>query len=402
MNILVINCGSSSLKYQLRNTDSRSVTASGIIERIGDSIGRITHKFLPDQPAGTKEVEERPLADHAQAMRLMLSRLTQGSVTSLSDIDAIGHRVVQGGEYFSHPVLVDEKVIGLIESVMPLAPLHGSNLTGILQARELFPGTPNVAVFDTEFHQTIPRHAFLYPLPLHLYEELRIRKYGFHGTSHKYVTKAAAAHLGKKPDEVNLINIHLGNGCSMSAVRNGKCLDTTMGLTPLAGLMMGTRCGDIDPAVHAFLAKNKGLALEEIDAILNKFSGLYGICGHNDMRDVHQARGHGDENAQLAFEMFAYRVKTTIGAYRAIVGQTDALVFTAGIGENDSHVRAQACLGLESIGIVLDPQKNDIRASGIRSIHAKESQVQILIIPTDEELEIAEATALTVDQGITY
>ncbi|MCJ2164760.1 MULTISPECIES: acetate kinase [unclassified Pseudodesulfovibrio] len=397
MNILVINCGSSSLKYQLRDMETHSVTASGIVERIGESMGRIVHKSFPEKYPEARDLEELPILNHEAAMKLMVARLTNCVIQSPSEIDAIGHRVVQGGEHFSEPVLVDDEVIRLIDSVIPLAPLHGSNLTGIRQAMELFPGTPNVVVFDTEFHQTIPRHAHLYPIPMALYDDLKIRKYGFHGTSHKYVTKAAAAHLGKGADKVNLITIHLGNGCSMAAVRHGKCMDTTMGLTPLAGLMMGTRCGDIDPAVHAFLAKNKGYTLSEIDTLLNKSSGLLGICGYNDMRDIHQARDNGDQKAQLAFEMFAYRVKTTIGAYRAIVGRTDALVFTAGIGENDRYVRALACQGLESLGIKLDPNKNDSTAPGIRSIHADDSQVRILIIPTDEELEIAEATVQVVN-----
>lgn len=396
MNILVINCGSSSLKYQLLDMDTETIIATGVIERIGATMGSITQKSNPDKWPDAKDTEDILIPDHEAAMRLMVAKLTGedwGVISSLSEIDALGHRVVQGGEEFSHPVLIDESVIKSIRSYVPLAPLHNpANLTGIEIAMELFPGTPNVAVFDTEFHQTIPQKAFMYPIPMELYTGLKVRKYGFHGTSHKYVTKAAAAHLGKPVETINLITVHLGNGCSMAAVKNGQCVDTTMGLTPLAGLMMGTRCGDIDPAIHAFLAKNRGLSIREIDALLNKESGLNGICGMNDMRDIHAARENGDTNAQLAFEMFAYRVKTTIGAYLAIIGGADAIVFTAGIGENDEFVRAAACEGLEPLGITLDARKNAIRASGIRSIGVVGSSVSVLIIPTDEELEIAQAT----------
>ncbi len=396
MNILVINCGSSSLKYQLLDMDTETIIATGVIERIGATMGSITQKSNPDKWPDAKDTEDILIPDHEAAMRLMVAKLTGedwGVISSLSEIDALGHRVVQGGEEFSHPVLIDESVIKSIRSYVPLAPLHNpANLTGIEIAMELFPGTPNVAVFDTEFHQTIPQKAFMYPIPMELYTGLKVRKYGFHGTSHKYVTKAAAAHLGKPVEAINLITVHLGNGCSMAAVKNGQCVDTTMGLTPLAGLMMGTRCGDIDPAIHAFLAKNRGLSIREIDALLNKESGLNGICGMNDMRDIHAARENGDTNAQLAFEMFAYRVKTTIGAYLAIIGGADAIVFTAGIGENDEFVRAAACEGLEPLGITLDARKNAIRASGIRSIGVVGSSVSVLIIPTDEELEIAQAT----------
>jgi acetate kinase len=300
--------------------------------------------------------------------------------------------VVQGGESFSSPVLIDEGVMETIRENIPLAPLHKSNLTGMEVAAQLFPGTPGVAVFDTEFHQTMPKKAFLYPIPMELYNDLRIRKYGFHGTSHKYVTRAAAEFLGKPVDQVNLITVHLGNGCSMAAVENGRCVDTTMGLTPLAGLMMGTRSGDIDPAILPFLAQNTEMRLSDIDAMLNTRSGLMGVCGKSDMRDIHAARDAGDENAQLAFEMFAYRVRKTIGAYLAVLGRADAVVFTAGIGENDDAVRLAACQGLEGLGIAIDPAKNAERAPGIRAIHPESGQVAVLVVPTNEELEIARAT----------
>ena len=396
MKILVINCGSSSLKYQLLDMAQNTTIASGVIERIGEEMGTITQKSNPDKWPDAKSTEKLPIHNHEAAMRLMVEKLVGeewGVIDSLRDIDAIGHRVVQGAEVFCEPVLVDKSVVESIRDNIPLAPLHSpANLTGIERALELFPNTPNVVVFDTEFHQTIPQKAFMYPIPLNFYEDFKVRKYGFHGTSHKYVTRTAAAHLGKPVNEINLITIHLGNGCSMAAVKNGQCQDTTMGLTPLAGLMMGTRCGDIDPAIHAFIAKHKGMSLSEVDSMLNKQSGLSGICGMNDMRDIHAAREKGDQNAQLAFEMFAYRVKTTIGSYLAVLGKADAVVFTAGIGENDKHVRALACEGLEPLGIKLDQEKNSIRQPGVQSINAEDSPVAVLIVPTDEELEIAQAT----------
>jgi len=396
MNILVINCGSSSLKYQLLDMTGESVIATGVIERIGEALGSITQKSNPDKYPDAKSVEQLPIPNHEAAMRLMVDKLVGeewGVIGSLRDIDAVGHRVVQGGEDFSAPALVDTSVIRSIQANIPLAPLHNpANLTGIEIALELFHNTPNVAVFDTEFHQTIPQKAFMYPVPMELYTEFKVRKYGFHGTSHKYVTRTAAAHLGKPVDQADLITVHLGNGCSMAAVKQGRCVDTTMGLTPLAGLMMGTRCGDVDPAIHAFVAKHKQMGLSDVDAMLNKQSGLFGICGMNDMRDIHAARDKGDQAARLAFEMFAYRVKATIGAYLAVLGKADAIVFTAGIGENDDRVRAMACEGLEGLGIILDPKKNALREPGVRTISDRDSRVAVLIVPTDEELEIAQAT----------
>lgn len=401
MKILVINSGNASLKYQLIDMLEKTVITTGEIEHIGEPMGTITQKSFPHKWPDAKDVEQLPIQNHQDAMRLMVSRLVGeewGVIDSLKDIDAIGHRVVQGGEDFFHPVQVNEDVMQSIETNTPLAPQHNpANLTGIRAALDLFPDTPNVAVFDTEFHQTIPQKAFMYPVPMELYTDLRVRKYGFHGTSHKYVTKTAAAHLGKPAGEVNLITIHLGNGCSMAAVKNGQCMDTTMGLTPLAGLMMDTRCGDIDPALYAFLARNKDMTLSEIDALLNKQSGLFGICGMHDMCDIHQACDKGDPNAQLALEMFAYRVKNTIGAYLAVIGHADALVFTAGIGENDEVVRALSCEGLEGLGIILDPERNAERKPGVRAISADGSPVSVLIVPTNEELEIAQATAEVVD-----
>ncbi|WP_272701404.1 acetate kinase [Desulfovibrio sp. Fe33] len=400
MKILVINSGSSSLKYQLIDMADDRVMASGLIERIGEEIGSITQKSNPDKWPDAKSVEHLPILNHKEAMGLMVSKLTGeewGVIDSLRDIDAVGHRVVQGGESFSTPVLVDADVVETIRDNIPLAPLHAANLVGIEAALELFPGTPNVTVFDTEFHQTMPPKAFMYPVPTDLYEDLKIRKYGFHGTSHKYVTREAAAFLGKPVDEVDLITAHLGNGCSMAAVKNGRCVDTTMGLTPLAGLMMGTRSGDVDPALFPFITKHRNMSVLEVDTMLNKQSGLLGISGLNDMRDVHAARQKGNKKAQLAFEMFAYRVKAQIGSYLAVLGRADAVVFTAGIGENDAFVRAAACEGLEGLGIRLSAERNETRAPGVRRISTDDSPVNVLVIPTNEELEIAHATKALVD-----
>jgi acetate kinase len=401
MHILVINSGSSSLKYQLLDMAGDRVMASGLIERIGEEMGSITQKSNPDKWPDAKSVEHKAIPDHRAAMGLMVDKLIGedwGVIGSLTDIDAVGHRVVQGGESFSAPVLVDADVVETIRANVPLAPLHAANLVGIEAALELFPGTPNVTVFDTEFHQTMPPKAFLYPVPMDLYEELKIRKYGFHGTSHKFVTREAAKFLGKPVDEIDLITAHLGNGCSMAAVKNGRCADTTMGLTPLAGLMMGTRSGDVDPALFPFIARHKKMSVTEVDTLLNKQSGLLGVCGLNDMRDVHAARERGEEKAQLAFEMFAYRVKARIGAYLAVLGRADAVVFTAGIGENDAFVRAEACKGLEGLGIKLSPERNERREPGVRRISTDDSPVAVLVVPTDEELEIAHATMTLVEK----
>ncbi len=394
MKILVINCGSSSLKYQLRDMERETVIASGLVERIGQENGSISQKnYVGGEEKKLSEII--PVANHDIAMELVADKLTNeewGVITSLEEIDAIGHRVVQGGDEFQQPVLITAEIKETIRSFVPLAPLHNpAHLMGIDAAAKLLPEVPSVAVFDTEFHQTMPEKAFMYPLPKALYEEFRIRKYGFHGTSHKYVTRLAAEHLGKSVDEVNLITLHLGNGCSMAAVRNGKCVDTTMGMTPLAGLMMGSRSGDIDPAIISFLSENRGDAVADIDKMLNKESGLIGICGMSDMRDIHEAREQGNADAELAFDMFTYRIKKTVGSYFAALGDVDAVVFTAGIGENDEFVRAAVCENMEKLGLVLNVKENDIRKPGLREIQSVESELPILIVPTDEELEIAQA-----------
>lgn len=400
MNVLVLNSGSSSLKYKLfaiTPGEDPVVLAAGLAERIGEAGSRLAHTLDPDGPGQARVVREAPLADHAAALHLAIGLLVAegtGAVAGREDIHAVGHRVVHGGETFSAPVRVDEGVIAAIRAVEPLAPLHNpANRTGISAALELFPGAPQVAVFDTAFFAHMDRESFLYPLPYGLYAELGLRKYGFHGTSHRFVSRAAAAMLGKSPDEASLITAHLGNGCSMAAVRRGRAVDTSLGLTPMAGLMMGTRCGDIDPAIPAFIARSQGLDLAAVDRLLNSESGLKGVCGVNDMRDVHARRAAGDERAELALDMFAYRVKRFIGAYLAVVGPCDAVAFTAGIGENDPEVRARCVAGLEHLGLALDPVKNRAAVGGLAGdIAAPHSPVRILVVPTNEELEIARQT----------
>ncbi|PKN43165.1 MAG: acetate kinase [Deltaproteobacteria bacterium HGW-Deltaproteobacteria-18] len=396
MKIFVVNSGSSSLKYQLLDMDNGAVMATGLVERIGDAMGKVSQKSWPGTEREAEVDREVAFPDHRAAMHTVVDLVTgadTGVIASSSEIDAIGHRVVQGGETLFKSTLIDDDVVEKIRENCHLSPLHNpANLVGIEVARELFAGVPQVAVFDTEFHQTMPAEAFMYPIPYELYEELKIRRYGFHGTSHRYVAQQAAAMLGKAEDEVNLVTLHLGNGCSMAAVRGGKCIDTSMGLTPLAGVMMGTRSGDIDPAILPFLMKEKGLSMDEVDSILNKQSGLKGICGMNDMRDIHSAAEKGDKKAALAVDMFVYRIKKYIGAYYAVTGPLDALVFTAGIGENDEIVRARVCANLEHLGISIDPARNAGRKKVATAVQADGSKVAILVIPTNEELAIAKAT----------
>ena len=316
-----------------------------------------------------------------------------GVIRDKSEITAVGHRVVHGGEAFKAPTIVDEGVIAAIKKNIPLAPLHNPpNLTGIEVARNIFPDSPQVAVFDTAFHQTIPQRAFLYALPYELYEKHGVRRYGFHGTSHSYVAEKAACYLGQPLDKLNLITIHLGNGASIAAIKNGRCIDTSMGMTPLEGLVMGTRSGDVDPALPFFLAGHLEMTLDEIDEILNKESGLKGICGTNDMREVLKKKSSGDEPANIALEVYVYRIKKHIGAYLAILESLDGLIFTAGIGENSPDVRELCCRGLSRYGIEIDPEKNRAGQTGIREINSAGSRVKILVIPTNEELKIAQET----------
>lgn len=392
MRVLIINSGSSSIKFQLLDMADESVLATGLVERIGETEGLLQCTIKPGTRQENKEKLHRKIADHQDGMRLAVSLLTdpkKGVIKDLTDIDAIGHRVVHGGEDVRRPTLITDALVAVIERNSPLAPLHNpANLDGIKVARELFPGIPQVAVFDTAFHQSIPARAFLYALPYEMYEQHRIRKYGFHGTSHKFVACECARLLSKPLEQCNLITIHLGNGCSMTAIEKGLSIDTTLGMTPLEGLVMGTRSGDLDPAIHSFLARNLGMDIEAIDRMLNKDSGLKGLCGMNDMRDIHAAIAEGNEHARLALEVQTYRNRKYIGAYLAVLGHVDALVFTAGIGENDAIVREKSLAGLEQFGIVLDAEANSRRQKGPVKISSADSLVQIWIIPTNEELAI--------------
>ena len=397
MKILVINAGSSSCKYQLLEMDTHAVLCSGLAERIGQDEGRLTHKIAPDTDKEEKIVRTAHFPTHVQAMELVISLLTdaeKGVIKDKSEIAGIGHRVLHGGEAVSDPVLVDERVKEIVRECSVLGPLHNpANLMGIEVAEKLFPGVPNVGVFDTEFGMGMPKEAFMYALPYELYEDLRIRRYGFHGTSHKYIAGATAKYLGKPLNELRSITMHLGNGSSMSCVKNGKCFDTSMGLTPLEGLIMGTRCGSIDPAIVPFVMEKKGLTSEQMDTLMNKKSGLLGLCGFTDMRDVHAEVEKGNERAALALHMLTRSIKKILGSYYFLLdGNVDALVFTAGIGENDDIVRAEVCAGLEHMGIKIDAKENGTRKPGARAISTPDSTVPVLIIPTNEELQIAMAT----------
>ena len=397
MKVLVVNAGSSSCKYQLIELAGSSVKVlcAGLAERIGLDRGRITHRIDPDGPTAEKIVRERPFPTHKEAIELVVSLLTdpeKGVIRSRDELYAIGHRAVHGGEAMTEPVLVDDRVKQVIEDCTPLGPLHNPpNLAGIRVCEDLFPGIPNVAVFDTEFGTGMPEESYMYALPYEYYERLGVRRYGFHGTSHKYIAKAAAKYLGKPLRELNAITLHLGNGSSISCVKNGKCLDTSMGLTPLEGLVMGTRCGSIDPAIVPFIMEKDGLTPAEMDTLMNKKSGLAGVCGFTDMRDVHAAREKGDKRAELAFRLLVHSIKKILGAYFfELGGKVDAITFTAGIGENDNLCRAAVVEGLEAIGFKLDEKENNTRKPGARTISAPDSRFPILVIPTNEELQIAE------------
>lgn len=397
MKIFVLNAGSSSCKYQLFDMDDKSVLCSGIVERIGEEKGKLTHKVAPGSENEEQVCIEKYFPTHTESMENIIELLLDkkiGVIKDKSEVSAIGHRLLHGGEEISSPVIIDDWVKSVVRKCFRLGPLHNpANLMGVEVAEKLFPKTPNVGIFDTEFGMAMPQEAFMYALPYEYYEELKIRRYGFHGTSHKYVTKTTAKFLNKPLAELNCINMHLGNGSSMTAVKNGVCIDTSMGLTPLEGLVMGTRCGSIDPAIVPFIMEEKGLDTKQIDTILNKKSGLLGICGTNDMRDVHKQRLDGDTKAQLAFDMLVRSIRKVLGSYFFLLdANVDAIVFTAGIGENDEYCRAGVCSNLESLGIKMDISENSIRKSGPRSLSLPDSKVQILIIPTNEELQIAETT----------
>jgi len=400
--ILVINSGSSSLKFKLFVLPDLIVSASGLVERIGDE-NSVAHLSHVDSSGieNTKELERsEAVPDHRQAIRLMIEMLREsGALTDLGELAGIGHRVVHGGEAFKEPVRIDESVISAIDELVPLAPLHNpANLMGIRVVMEQAAHIPQIAVFDTAFHQSIPEHAYLYALPYELYERQKVRRYGFHGTSHSYVARQAALYLGKPIDELNIITLHLGNGASAAAISGGKSIDTSMGMTPLEGLVMGTRSGDLDPAILLYLGREGGLDMDAIDALLNKQSGLKGICGENDMRTISEAAERGDSRARLALTMFCYRIRKYIGAYMAALGGVDCIVFTGGIGENRANVRQMSCQGMESLGIVLDEEKNNIYQQEIQEIQSADSRVSLLVIPTDEEYEIASQTLQVINK----
>ena len=393
MKVLVINAGSSSCKYQLLEMDTETVLASGLAERIGQGMGKLTHKIAPDTDHEEKIVRESAFPTHVEAMELVIALLTdpeKGVIKDKSEIYAIGHRVLHGGESITETVKVDENVKQIIRDCFPLGPLHNpANLMGIEVAEKLFPGVPNVAVFDTEFGMAMPQEAYMYGLPYEIYEEMHIRRYGFHGTSHKYVSQRAADMLGKPIEQLKLISCHLGNGSSVTAIDGGKSIDTSMGFTPLAGLPMGTRSGDIDAGILEYLMNKYGMDITEMLTILNKKSGVMGVSGvSSDFRDLEEAFKEGNERAGLAVDMFNYGVKKLIGAYAAAMGGVDAIIFTAGVGENSASQRMAIASDLEFMGVKMDEDANKVRGEE-RVISAPDSKVTVLLIPTNEELMIA-------------
>lgn len=396
MKVLVINAGSSSLKYQLIDVDTKDVIAKGLVDRIGISDSNVIYK-----PAMGKTgfAVVRDVKDHTEAIRLVIDAMldpVNGVIKSMDEIDAVGHRVVHGGEKFTAPVLINDAVMETIETLTDLAPLHNSaNMMGIRACREIMPNAPMVAVFDTAFHQTMPAEAYIYALPYEAYTDNMVRRYGFHGTSHNYVSKVAVEMLGKPAEETKIVTCHLGNGSSIAAVKGGKCIDTSMGLTPLEGVPMGTRCGDIDPAIVLYLMKKLNLNVNEMDAYLNKKSGVLGISGvSSDMRDIEAAAKQGNERAELALATLAYKVKKYIGAYVAAMDGVDAIVFTAGVGENAANIRERIISGLGYLGVVPDYELNSNCPRGQNvEISKPESSVKVFVIPTDEEMMIATQTA---------
>lgn len=392
MKILVINTGSSSLKYQLIDMENETVLAKGLCDRIG-----LEHSFLKQTRLGGEAVViEKDLYNHKLAIQEVINALTDskiGVISNMSEISAVGHRVVHGGDKFSDSVIIDSNVKKAIEDCIDIAPLHNPpNVVGIEACQQIMPNIPMVAVFDTAFHQTMPDYAYIYALPYEIYEKYRIRKYGFHGTSHKYVAERAAAILNKPIEELKLISCHLGNGASICAVKGGKSIDTSMGFTPLQGLCMGTRSGTIDPEVITYLMDKENMSVKDIKDFLNKKSGVLGVSGiSSDFRDIHEAADSGNKRAALAIEIFSYRVKRSIGDYAAVLGGVDAIIFTAGIGENNSIVREKVMANMEYLGVSIDAEKNKIRGKEI-DISTPDARVRTLVIPTNEELAIARET----------
>lgn len=391
MIVLVVNCGSSSLKYQLINMDNEEVMAKGLVEKIGLPDSQLTHKWN-----GQKKEIKQSIPDHQVAVKLVLDILTDaecGVIKSMDAIDAVGHRVVHGGEEFAASTLITDEVMKALEKCSAMAPLHNPpNIIGINACKAIMPGVPQVGVFDTAFHQTMPAKAFMYGLPYELYKEDHIRRYGFHGTSHRYVAGEVAKVMGIPVEKLRIINCHLGNGSSLAAIKYGKCVDTTMGFTPLAGVLMGTRCGDIDPAIVLNVMDNHHLSTKEMDTLMNKKSGVLGISGvSSDFRDLGQAAAEGNERAQLALDMFHYQVRKEIGAFAAAMGGVDVITFTAGVGENGIEDRAAIAEGLEYLGAKLDPQRNNVRGKDAL-ISTDDSTVKMYVIPTNEEIMIARDT----------
>lgn len=393
MNILVINCGSSSLKYQLIDSDTEKVLAKGLCERIGIDGSAITH-----QPAGGEKVtSEVDMPNHTAAVKYVIEKLVDpkvGVVSSLDEIGAVGHRIVHGGEKFASSVVIDDEVMKAVEECNDLAPLHNpANLIGINSCKEIMPDVPMVAVFDTAFHQTMPKEAYLYGLPYEYYEKYKVRRYGFHGTSHDFVSNRAAEILGKKREDLKIIVCHLGNGASVSAVKNGKCVDTSMGLTPLEGLIMGTRSGDLDPAIISFIADKEGLSADDVINICNKKSGVLGLSGglSSDFRDLGTAAEEGNEKAKTALDTWCYRVAKYIGAYTAAMNGVDVIAFTAGVGENNYGARAQICEYLGFLGVTIDQEANNKRGEEV-IISTPDSKTTVMVVPTNEELAIARET----------
>ena len=395
MIIMALNCGSSSVKYQLYDWEKKEVIAKGLVERVG-----IGGSFIEHEVPGLETFKDQhDCPDHTTAINLIIKTVTspeKGVLKNVSEISVVGHRVVHGGEKFASSVVIDEKVIEVVKEMSNLAPLHNPpNIEGIKAAKTVLPNVTHVAVFDTAFHQTMPEEAYLYPLPYEWYEKYQIRRYGFHGTSHLYVSKRAAVLLGKKPADCNIITLHIGNGVSHCAIKGGVSVDTSMGLTPLEGAVMGTRCGDIDPAIPGFMMQKENLTAKEIDTILNKKSGVFGITGRfTDRRDVGEAAKAGDKRSQLCQDIEAYRIKKYIGSYLAVVGKLDAVVFTAGVGEMSVEAREAVLSGLEHLGIILDKGRNNVRSKKKETlITTDDSPIKAFVIPTDEELVITEDCA---------
>ncbi|MDD6214850.1 MAG: acetate kinase [Firmicutes bacterium] len=390
MKVLVINAGSSSLKYQLIDMDTKTLLAKGLCERIGIDGSKLTHKNIVKK---TETVFEKPMKDHSDAIAMVIDALISpdcGVIASMDEIGAVGHRVVHGGETFADSCIIDDGVMDAIRACVPLAPLHNpANIIGIEACAKIIPGVKQVAVFDTAFHQTMPKEAYMYAIPYELYQKEKIRKYGFHGTSHKFVSQEAAKFIGRPIEDLKIITCHLGNGSSVAAVKYGKCIDTSMGFTPLDGIIMGTRCGAMDPAVVTYLIESCDMTAQEVDDMMNKKSGVLGVSGvSSDFRDISKAAEEGNERAALAIDMFAYRVKKLIGSYVAAMGGVDVVVFTGGIGENDARYRLKITEGLDCFGIKVDPERNDVRGVE-KDISSDDAKAKTLVIPTNEELMIA-------------